>query len=201
MLKRILMLGLAVAALALVVPAIVAQSGVEGNVAQAQTPPVTDPDDQADPPDAEDPPDAPDAEDQPDQADNPGDDAEDEDGEDDEDDESSPQRPVAPQSPQNSTPSGGGSGGQSNGGSGGQSNGRSGSVTHNSGTQFAQVQTGTRNVSAGTDTGTFPTGGIQAGAGGTAEDGIGFALLLGAASLMLVFAAGGLVLRRRDLES
>ena len=52
MVKRILLLGIAVAALAIALPAIVAQSGLGGDVAQAQTPPTTDPDDQADPPEA-----------------------------------------------------------------------------------------------------------------------------------------------------
>ena len=50
MVKRILLMGLAVAALAIALPAIVAQSGLGGDVAQAQTPPTTDPEDQADPP-------------------------------------------------------------------------------------------------------------------------------------------------------
>ena len=54
MVKRILLLGLAVVALAIALPAIVAQSGLGGGVAQAQTPPTTDPDDQADPPEAPD---------------------------------------------------------------------------------------------------------------------------------------------------
>ena len=51
MLKRILSLGVAVMALALVAPAIVSQTSVGGGVAQAQTPPDT--------PDAPDTPDTP----------------------------------------------------------------------------------------------------------------------------------------------
>jgi hypothetical protein len=52
-------------------------------------------------------------------------------------------------------------------------------------------------VSAGIDTGTIPQGGIQAGAGGTADDGSQAGLLWGG-SLILALAAGGLVLRRRN---
>jgi hypothetical protein len=51
-------------------------------------------------------------------------------------------------------------------------------------------------VSAGVDTGTIPQGGIQAGAGGTADDGSTAGLLWGGA-LILMVAAGGLGLRRR----
>ena len=54
---------------------------------------------------------------------------------------------------------------------------------------------------SGVDTGTIPQGGIQAGAGGTADEGPSSALLLGSAALMLVLAAGGLALRRRGFES
>jgi hypothetical protein len=57
------------------------------------------------------------------------------------------------------------------------------------------------NVSAGNDTGTSPQGGIQAGGGGTADGGAVSALLLGSGALALLLTAGGLVLRRRSLES
>lgn len=55
-------------------------------------------------------------------------------------------------------------------------------------------------VSSGTDTGTIPQGGIQAGAGGTADDGSAAVLSLGLGALMLVLTAGGYVLRRRGFE-
>ena len=51
-------------------------------------------------------------------------------------------------------------------------------------------------MTPGTDTGTTPKGGIQAGGGGTADEGAGFALLLGSAALMLMVTAGGFALRR-----
>src|SRR4029079_13061185 len=51
-------------------------------------------------------------------------------------------------------------------------------------------------VTAGVDTGTIPQGGIQAGAGGTADEGSTAGLPWGGA-LILVVAAGGLALRRR----
>jgi hypothetical protein len=56
-------------------------------------------------------------------------------------------------------------------------------------------------VTSGTDTGTIPQGGIQAGAGGTADDGAIPALLLGSGALMLVLTAGGIAVRRRGFES
>jgi hypothetical protein len=62
------------------------------------------------------------------------------------------------------------------------------------------VQSTTTTV-ADTDTGTIPQGGIQAGAGGTADDGIAAALLLGSGALALMLMAGGLALRRRGFES
>jgi hypothetical protein len=56
-------------------------------------------------------------------------------------------------------------------------------------------------ASTSTDTGTVPSGGIQAGAGGTAEMGSNPALLgLGSGALALVLTAGGFVLRRRNAE-
>jgi hypothetical protein len=64
-----------------------------------------------------------------------------------------------------------------------------------------QVVQATTPVSAGIDTGTIPQGGIQAGAGGTADDGSQAGLLWGG-SLILALAASGLALRRRHgLES
>ena len=113
MVKRILLMGIAVAALAIALPAIVAHSGLGGDVAQAQTPPTTDPEDQADPPEAPDQADPPEAPDQadppeapdqadppdapetPDQGDTPGEDDEGSgDDEDDDDEEQTPARPA-----------------------------------------------------------------------------------------------------------
>ena len=193
MVKRILLLGLAVAALAVALPAVVLHGGLAGDIAQAQTPPiVTDPDDQADPseaPDQADPPEAPEA---PDQGDTPGED--DEGSGDDEDDEDEEQTPVrqAPDSapkPETSAPSGGGESGRSESGKSEQK------ATH---TPLVRVSS---TPVSGIDTGTVPQGGIQAGAGGTADDGSPSALLFGSAALMLVLTAGGLVLRRRGFES
>jgi hypothetical protein len=62
------------------------------------------------------------------------------------------------------------------------------------------VQSTTTTV-ADTDTGTIPQGGIQAGGGGTANDGTALALLLGSGALVLTLMAGGLALRRRGFES
>ncbi len=93
--------------------------------------------------------------------------------------------------------------GSSKGGSNGGSKGGSGSQSKQRTTAPATlpvVQNTTTPV-ADTDTGTIPQGGIQAGAGGTAGEGIGPAILLGSAGLALVFMAGGLALRRRGLES
>src|SRR4051794_24855385 len=67
MLKRILSLGLAVTALAVVAPAIVSGIGLGGGVAHAQTPPDGgDPPEAPDTPEAPDPPEAPDTPDAPD---------------------------------------------------------------------------------------------------------------------------------------
>ena len=212
MTKRILLLGLAVAALAIALPAIVAQSGLGGDVAQAQTPPTTDPDDQADPPEAPDqadppeapdqadppeapdqadPPEAPDqadppeAPDTPDQGDTPGED--DEGSGDDEDDEDEEQTPLR------SAPKPENSGGGESGGSG-----SGGSVQNTPQTPLVRLSS---TPVSGVDTGTIPQGGIQAGAGGTADEGSPSALLFGSAALMLVLAAGGLAVRRRGFES
>ena len=84
MIKRILLLGLAIAALAIALPAIVAQSGLGEGVAQAQTPRTTDQDDEADSPEAPDEADTPEEPETPDQGDTP---SEDEEGSDDDEDE------------------------------------------------------------------------------------------------------------------
>ena len=63
-----------------------------------------------------------------------------------------------------------------------------------------QVLPASNTVASSTDTGTIPQGGIQAGAGGTANDDSAAALGLGSGALMLVLTAGGLALRRRGLE-
>jgi hypothetical protein len=55
-------------------------------------------------------------------------------------------------------------------------------------------------ASTSTDTGTIPQGGIQAGAGGTADAGTSVLLGLGSGALALVLTAGGFVLRRRGIE-
>jgi hypothetical protein len=57
-------------------------------------------------------------------------------------------------------------------------------------------------VAQGVDTGTIPTGGIQAGAGGTATDGSNADLVPGTALMLVALAGGGFALRRRhDLAS
>ena len=217
MIKRILMLGLAALALALVAPAIGAEGGLGGNVAHAQTDPAAP--DQTEAPDAPDQTEAPDAPDQtetpdaPEAPDQPAAPEGDDQGDDNTGDESQcaggsragahasgedcapvTQTPAPAPRPQsqrqvneNHEESGGGSG---------------------SAGEFAQSvvtpQVVTRpaaNVASSVDTGTIPQGGIQAGAGGTADDGSASALLPGGA-LMLALAAGGLALRRRHgLES
>jgi hypothetical protein len=189
MLKRTLILGLAAVALALIAPAI----GAGANVAHAQTDPnATAPDsgETPDPPDTPDTPDQGDAPDAPDQ----GDDSGCADGArahaSGEDCTPVPQQP-APPSPtsqpkeESHEESGSGSG------SGGESAGSEISPV------TPQVVQTTTPVSAGVDTGTIPQGGIQAGAGGTADDGSTAGLLWGGA-LILALAAGGLALRRRD---
>ena len=59
----------------------------------------------------------------------------------------------------------------------------------------------TSSPTSGTDTGTIPQGGIQAGGGGAADDGTVSLLLLGTGALALMLTAGGLTLRRRGLGS
>jgi hypothetical protein len=72
--------------------------------------------------------------------------------------------------------------------------------TRKSAASLPVVQSTTTTV-ADTDTGTIPQGGIQAGGGGTANDGTALALLLGSGALVLTLMAGGLALRRRGFES
>jgi hypothetical protein len=212
MIKRILVLGIAALALALVAPAI----GAGVNVAHAQTDPTADapdsgdttaPDsgdttapDSGDAPDAPEQGDAPEAPDQGDSVDDEGDDAEDSpcassgaraSG------ESCPPPAAQPQQPQQPAPkSRPHERKQAEHGSSGSGSG-SGSVGQWArSTVRPQVVQTTTPVSAGIDTGTIPQGGIQAGAGGTADDG-SQAGLLWSGALMLALAAGGLVLRRR----
>jgi hypothetical protein len=212
MIKRILVLGIAALALALVAPAI----GAGVNVAHAQTDPTADapdsgdttaPDsgdttapDSCDAPDAPEQGDAPEAPDQGDSVDDEGDDAEDSpcassgaraSG------ESCPPPAAQPQQPQQPAPkSRPHERKQAEHGSSGSGSG-SGSVGQWArSTVRPQVVQTTTPVSAGIDTGTIPQGGIQAGAGGTADDG-SQAGLLWSGALMLALAAGGLVLRRR----
>ena len=206
MVKRILVLGIAALALALAAPTI----GTGVNVAHAQTDPTAEaPDsgdttapDSGDVPDAPDQGDVPDAPDQGDSSDDEGDDAEDSpcassgaraSGESCPPPAAQPEQPAPTSRPHERKPAEHGSS-DSNSGSG--SNGqRVGSTVR------PQVVQTTTPVSAGVDTGTIPQGGIQAGAGGTADDG-SQAGLLWSGALMLALAAGGLALRRRNaLES
>jgi len=186
MLKRILILGLAAVALAIVAPAI----GAGTNVAHAQTDPNATPPDSGETPDTPDTPDAPDQGDAPDAPDQ-GDDSGCADGAgahaSGEDCTPVQQQPAPPSTtiqPKKES--------QEESGSGSESAGKPATVQ-----ATPQVVQNTTPVSAGVDTGTIPTGGIQAGAGGTADDGSMAGLLWGGA-LVLVVAAGGLTLRRRD---
>ena len=123
-------------------------------------------------------------------------DVEDDEGDDEGDDEEqSPQAPVrqAPASEQRGGGEGSGSGSGSRGGS------KSATKHHRVQTHFVAQRTA--NVSAGVDTGTIPQGGIQAGAGGTADSDTLSVLLLGSGALVLVLSAGGLTLRRRGFDS
>jgi hypothetical protein len=217
MVKRILVLGIAALALALVAPTI----GTGMNVAHAQTDPTAEAPDSGDTtaPDSGDAPDAPDqgdapaapdqgdapaAPDQGDSGDDEGDDAEDSpcassgaraSGESCPPPAAQPQQPAPTNRPHERKPA-------EHGSSESNSNSGSGSVGQRVGsTVRPQVVQTTTPVSAGVDTGTIPQGGIQAGAGGTADDG-SQAGLLWSGALMLALAAGGLALRRRNaLES
>jgi hypothetical protein len=212
MVKRILVLGIAALALALVAPTI----GTGMNVAHAQTDPTaeapdsgdtTAPDsgdapdapDQGDAPAAPDQGDAPDAPDQGDSADDEGDDAEDSpcassgaraSGESCPPPAARPQQPAPTSRPHERKPA-------EHGSSESNSNSGSGSVGQRVGSTVRPQIVQTTPVSAGIDTGTIPQGGIQAGAGGTADDG-SQAGLLWSGALMLALAAGGLALRRRN---
>jgi hypothetical protein len=191
MMKRFLILGLAAVALALVAPAM----GVGANVAHAQTDPNATAPDSGDTPDAPDTPDTPDQGDTPDAPDQ-GDDSGCADGArahaSGEDCTPVPQQPAAPSpQPQPSPTSQPKKESHEESGNGSESAGKPSSRA-----TPQVVQTSTP-VSAGIDTGTIPQGGIQAGAGGTADDGSMAGLLWGGA-LILVVAAGGLALRRRD---
>jgi hypothetical protein len=191
MLKRILILGLAAVALALVAPAM----GVGANVAHAQTDPNATAPDSGDTPDTPDAPDQGDTPDAPDQ----GDDSGCADGArahaSGEDCTPVPQQP-APPSPQSPSSPTSQPKKESHEESGNGSPGKpaSSQPTRQTTPQVVQVATP---VTAGVDTGTIPQGGIQAGAGGTADDGSTAGLLWGGA-LVLALAAGGLALRRRD---
>jgi hypothetical protein len=198
MLKRILILGVAALALALMAPAV---GGT--HVAKAQTVPeqgdAPEAPDQGDAPEApNDQGDAPEAPDQGD-ADDDGGDAEDgpcasgarASGESCPPPLRQPAQPAPGGTPSDRTEKHSSSGGS---GSGGQEVGSRSNEIVSRPTQVVQATTP---VSAGVDTGTIPQGGIQAGAGGTADDGSN-AGLLGGGALILVLAASGLALRRRD---
>ena len=195
MLKRILILGLAAVALALVAPAM----GVGENVAHAQTDPNATAPDSGDTPDTPDTPDAPDHGDTPDAPDQ-GDDSGCADGArahaSGEDCTPVPEQPAPVQPSPTSQPEQHRS--EESNGTGSESGAAGESVRSQVSPHVVQATTP---VSAGVDTGTIPQGGIQAGAGGTADGGSQAGLLWGG-SLMLVLAAGGLALRRRNaLES
>ena len=192
MLKRILILGVAVLALALIGPAVGGS-----HVAKAQTAPDQTVPDQGDAPEAPDQGDAPEAPDQGDQPDQP-----DADDQGDAEDgpcassharasgESCPPPVRQPAQPIPGSPRSDRSEEQNS--SGGSTPAAKQVASHPT-----EVVQATTPVSAGVDTGTIPQGGIQAGAGGTADDGSN-AGLLGGGALMLVLAASGLALRRRD---
>jgi hypothetical protein len=224
MLRRILTLGIVALALGLVAPAIGAQAGIGAGVALAQDPaPAPDPEDPPDAPDEPEAPDTPDAPEAPDTPDAPEapDAPEDDEGsgdadetDDGDDEEVAPApAPPAPAAPAPAAPAPVETGPAPVRESSGtdvegkqESHQPSGSVkgeTRHSTTTTPQrvVFQNTSNQTSGTDTGTFPQGGIQAGAGGMAEDGPASLLLLSLAALALGLMAGGVVLRRRSLGS
>ena len=189
MFKRILILGVAALALAVMAPAV---GGT--HVAKAQTVP-----EQGDAPEAPDQGDAPEAPDDGDAYDD-GDDAEDgpcassgarASGESCPPPLRQPAQPAPGGTPSDRSEKKSSSGGS---GSGGQ---KVGSRSNDIVSRPTQVVQATTPVSADVDTGTIPQGGIQAGAGGTADDGSN-AGLLGGGALILVLAASGLAFRRRD---
>jgi hypothetical protein len=207
MLRRILTLGIVALALGLVAPAIGVQAGIGAGVALAQDPaPAPDPED---PPDAPDEPEAPDTPDAPETDEGSGDADETDDDGDDEEVAPAP-APPAPAAPAPAPVETGPAPVRESSGTDvegkQESHQRSGSVkgeTRHSTTTTPQrvVFQNTSNQTPGTDTGTFPQGGIQAGAGGMAEDGPASLLLLSLGALALGLMAGGVVLRRRSLGS
>jgi hypothetical protein len=216
MLRRTLTLGIVALALGLVAPAIGAQAGIGAGVALAQDPaPAPDPEDPPDAPDAPEAPDTPDAPEAPDaQEDDEGSGDADETDDDGDDEEVAPApAPPAPAAPAPAAPAPVETGPAPVRESSGtdvegkqESHRRSGSVkgeTRHSTTTTRQraVFQNTSNQTSGTDTGRFPQGGIQAGAGGMAEDRPASLLLLGLGALALGLMAGGVLLRRRSLGS
>jgi hypothetical protein len=209
MVKRILLLGLAALAVAVFAPSLGTQSVTGTSVAQAQE--AQDPADPADPPEAQDPADPADPADPPeapDQGDAPEDDEGSGDADETDDEEETDQpapvsppatpapAPVSPPAP--SAPSERSQGQESQ--ESGNSGRRSGSERKQT-TAPVPTHQNTANVQAATDTATVPQGGVQAGAGGTADAGSPLALLLGSGALGLALTAGGVSLRRRSLES
>jgi hypothetical protein len=196
MLKRILILGVAVLALALIGPTVGGS-----HVAKAQTAPDQAVPDQGDAPEAPDQGDAPEAPDQGDQPDQ--DDADDEGDAEDGPCASSHARasgescPPPLRQPAQPVPGSQPTDRSEEQDSSKHSSSGSSPAAQQVASHPTEVVQATTPVSAGVDTGTIPQGGIQAGAGGTADDGSN-AGLLGGGALMLVLAASGLALRRRD---
>jgi hypothetical protein len=191
MIKRILVLGIAVAAMATVAPAIgLGGLSISGDVAQAQDEPDPAAPDQTDPSDT-----APE--------DNSGGDS----GGDAEDGPcpgearasgdscpppaQQPEQPAPEQKPQEHSEKK-----HEASGTGGES---AGSPETQPTTQVVQA---TPVAAQGVDTGTVPTGGIQAGAGGTSADDSEAGLVGGTALVLVALLGGGFALRRRhDLAS
>jgi hypothetical protein len=228
MLRRILTLGIVALALGLVAPAIGVQAGIGAAAALAQDPPPAP--DPEDPPDAPDEPEAPDAPDEPEAPEVPdapeAPDApnapEDDEGsgdadetDDDGDDEDVAPAPAAPApaapapaavpAPVETGPApvqvSHGTDVEGKNESHKPSGSAKGDTRHLTTTPQRAVFRNTTNRTSGTDTGTFPQGGIQAGAGGMAEDRPASLLLLGLGALGLGLMAGGVALRRRSLGS
>ena len=199
MVKRILLLGLAALAVAVFAPSLGTQSVTGTSVAQAQE--AQDPADPADPPEA------------PDQGEAPEDDEGSGDADETDDEEETDQpapvsppapAPVSPPAPAPVSPPAPSAPSERSQGQESQESGNSGRRSGSERKQTtAPVPThqNTANVQAATDTATVPQGGVQAGAGGTADAGSSLALLLGSGALGLALTAGGVSLRRRSLES
>ena len=206
MVKRILLLGLAALAVAVFAPSLGTQSVTGTSVAQAQE--AQDPADPADPPEAQDPADPADPADPPEAPDQ-GEAPEDDEGsgdadETDDEEEIVPPAPVSPPPPAPVSPPVPSAPSERSQGKESQESGNSGRRSGSERKQTtAPVPThqNTANVQAATDTATVPQGGVQAGAGGTADAGSPLALLLGSGALGLALTAGGVSLRRRSLES